>query len=42
LALGSYTRLVGDAADSPYTKDENQFTAGAGLVYQFGPKPSKN
>jgi MipA family protein len=42
LALGSYTRLVGDAADSPYTKDENQFMVGAGLVYQFGPKPSKN
>jgi MipA family protein len=41
VALGSYTRLIGDAADSPYTKEENQFTAGAGVVYRFGPKPSR-
>ena len=33
-----YSRLVGDAADSPVVKDrgsENQFFAGAGVVYAW-------
>jgi outer membrane scaffolding protein for murein synthesis (MipA/OmpV family) len=33
-----YKRLVGDAADSPITDDENQFLAGFGLSYHFGSK----
>ena len=46
-ALGRYTRLVGDAADSPVTDDrgsENQFLAGAVIVYTFGeaePRPTE-
>lgn len=33
--LGRYSRLVGDAADSPITESENQFFAGVGLTYKF-------
>jgi outer membrane scaffolding protein for murein synthesis (MipA/OmpV family) len=32
---GKYTRLVGDAADSPIIDTPNQFFAGAGLTYKF-------
>jgi MipA family protein len=32
---GTYTRLVGDAADSPVIETENQFTGGLGLTYTF-------
>lgn len=31
-----YTRLVGDAADSPIVEDENQYFGGLGLTYRFG------
>lgn len=31
-----YSRLVGDAADSPITADANQFSAMVGLTYTFG------
>ena len=34
-AAGLYLRLVGDAADSPITKDKNQFTAAALVGYSF-------
>jgi MipA family protein len=37
-AIGSYSRLIGDAADSPIVKDrgdENQFFGGIGLSYTF-------
>lgn len=30
-----YTRLVGDAADSPIVESENQFTGGLGLTYRM-------
>jgi outer membrane protein len=46
-ALGRYARLVGDAADSPVTDDqgsENQFLAGAVIIYTFGeaePRPTE-
>jgi outer membrane protein len=46
-ALGRYARLVGDAADSPVTDDqgsENQFLAGALIIYTFGevePRPTE-
>lgn len=33
--VGRYTRLVGDAADSPIIDTPNQFVAGAGLSYKF-------
>jgi outer membrane protein len=33
-----YKRLLGDAADSPITDDENQFLAGFGISYHFGSK----
>jgi len=32
---GQYTRLVGDAADSPIIDTANQFSGGAGLTYKF-------
>ncbi|MDX2203155.1 MAG: MipA/OmpV family protein [Hyphomicrobiaceae bacterium] len=32
---GKYTRLLGDAADSPITETPNQLFAGAGLSYKF-------
>jgi outer membrane scaffolding protein for murein synthesis (MipA/OmpV family) len=32
---GRYTRLIGDAADSPVIETENAFFAGAGLSYKF-------
>jgi MipA family protein len=32
---GRYSRLVGDAADSPIVEDENQFFGGLGLSYRF-------
>lgn len=35
-ASAGYSRLVGDAADSPVTADANQFSAMAGLTYTFG------
>lgn len=38
-AIGSYTRLVSDAADSPVTDDrgsENQFFGGVMFIYTFG------
>ena len=31
-----YSRLIGDAADSPVTADANQFSAMVGLTYTFG------
>lgn len=34
-ALLAYERLVGDAADSPIVKDEDQYRAFLGLVYRF-------
>lgn len=40
-----YSRLVGDAADSPLVKDrgdENQFVGGIGLVYSWGGKVNRN
>lgn len=33
--LGGYSRLLGDAADSPIVEDENQFMGGAFLAYEF-------
>lgn len=33
--FGRYSRLVGDAADSPITETENQFLAGAAVTYRF-------
>lgn len=33
--FGSYGRLLGDAASSPITSDENQFMAGLSLSYTF-------
>jgi outer membrane scaffolding protein for murein synthesis (MipA/OmpV family) len=36
--VGGYSRLIGDAADTPYTAlrgDENQFIAGLGVAYTF-------
>jgi len=33
--LGQYTRLVGDAADSPVIETEDQFYGGVGLTYRF-------
>lgn len=33
--MGQYTRLVGDAADSPIVESENQFFGGLGLTYKF-------
>jgi outer membrane scaffolding protein for murein synthesis (MipA/OmpV family) len=32
---GRYSRLVGDAADSPIVENENQFYGGLGLTYRF-------
>ena len=32
---GRYSRLIGDAADSPIVEDENQFFGGLGLAYKF-------
>ena len=34
-AMASYDRLVGDSADSPVVKDENQYLIGIGLSYLF-------
>ena len=31
-----YSRLLGDAADSPIVESENQFTGGIGVTYKFG------
>jgi outer membrane protein len=33
--IGQYSRLVGDAADSPIVESENQFFGGLGLTYRF-------
>ncbi len=33
--IGQYSRLVGDAADSPIVESENQFFGGLGLTYKF-------
>jgi MipA family protein len=35
LLIGRYSRLVGDAADSPIVETENQFYGGAALSYKF-------
>lgn len=35
LAMASYDRLIGDAADSPVVKDENRYLLGTGLSYRF-------
>ncbi|MGE0629784.1 MAG: MipA/OmpV family protein [Hyphomicrobiaceae bacterium] len=32
---GKYSRLIGDAADSPIVESENQFAAGIGLTYRI-------
>ena len=32
---GQYSRLLGDAADSPIVETENQFFGGLGLTYRF-------
>jgi outer membrane protein len=31
-----YSHLLGDAADSPITASESQFSGGVGLTYTFG------
>jgi MipA family protein len=36
MGTGGYSRLLGDAASRPVTKDENQFMAGIGIAYSFG------
>jgi outer membrane protein len=33
--IGQYTRIIGDAADSPIVESENQFFGGLGLTYKF-------
>lgn len=33
--LGQYSRLIGDAADSPVIETEDQFYGGVGLTYRF-------
>lgn len=33
---GKYSRLIGDAADSPVIETKNQFTGSIGLLYKFG------
>jgi outer membrane scaffolding protein for murein synthesis (MipA/OmpV family) len=33
--LGEYSRLIGDAGDSPIVESENQFFGGLGLTYKF-------
>ena len=33
--IGQYSRLIGDAADSPIVESENQFFGGLGLTYRF-------
>lgn len=33
--MGRYSRLVGDAVDSPVVETENQFMGGLGLTYRF-------
>lgn len=35
LSRASYKRMVGDAADSPVTKDKDQFTFGIGISHKF-------
>jgi MipA family protein len=35
LLTGRYTRLIGDAADSPIVESESQWYGGAGLSYKF-------
>jgi MipA family protein len=35
LLIGRYSRLIGDAADSPVIETENQFYGGLGLSYKF-------
>jgi outer membrane protein len=35
-ASAGYSRLIGDAADSPVTASEDQFRGGIGLTYTFG------
>lgn len=35
LLIGRYSRLIGDAADSPVVETENQFYGGAALSYKF-------
>jgi outer membrane scaffolding protein for murein synthesis (MipA/OmpV family) len=32
---GMYSRLIGDAADSPIVESEDQFFGGLGLTYRF-------
>ena len=32
---GRYTRLLGDAAESPVVEDEDQFSGSIGLTYRF-------
>jgi outer membrane scaffolding protein for murein synthesis (MipA/OmpV family) len=34
-SMAGYDRLVGEAADSPIVKDENQYFFGIGLAYEF-------
>ena len=33
---GRYSRLVGDAADSPVIETEDQFSGSANITYKFG------
>jgi outer membrane scaffolding protein for murein synthesis (MipA/OmpV family) len=35
MLIGRYSRLIGDAADSPIIETENQFYGGAALTYKF-------
>lgn len=35
MLIGRYSRLIGDAADSPVIETENQFFGGLGLSYKF-------
>jgi MipA family protein len=39
MTMAGYTRLLGDAADSPLVATANQYSLGLGLTYRFGPPP---
>jgi MipA family protein len=39
MTMAGYTRLLGDAADSPLVATANQYSLGLGLTYRFGSPP---
>ena len=39
MGTGGYTRLIGDAAASPVSKNDNQFIVGLGITHYFGKNP---